>query len=133
MSRMNGFVTMYLVTPMSQKTLPVHGDCWVDGCRVTLTFPFTGIEFDLPRISKDYQKDYDFKIKGAHGDITLTMTYNADLKCFTGSGIQDEDGSQVLKFYYCSNESPMSKFPRLDVAHPTVCNASTLAKETVDQ
>ena len=97
---------------MSKSTLPIQGSCTVDDKRVTLKFPFTGIEFDLPSAPKENRNEFDFKIRGARGDMTLTIGYVADLRCFTGVGRQDEDDTAVLSFVFYDKDSPMSKLPR---------------------
>ena len=58
---MEGFATMYMRMPMSSSTLPIHGRCSVDDQKVTLKFPFTGIEFELPSNPKEGANDFDFK------------------------------------------------------------------------
>ena len=58
---MEGFATMYMRMPMSSSTLPIHGRCSVDDQKVSLKFPFTGIEFELPSPPKEGGNDFDFK------------------------------------------------------------------------
>lgn len=109
---LEGFATMYMRMPMSLSTLPIQGTCTVNDKKVTLKFPFTGIEFDLPSAPKEGRNDFDFKIRGARGDMTLTIGYVAELNCFTGTGKQEEDDSPVLSFVFFSPDSPMSKLPK---------------------
>ena len=59
---MEGFATMYMRMPMSSSTLPIHGRCTVEDQKITLKFPFTGIEFDLPSSRKEGRNDFDFKV-----------------------------------------------------------------------
>ena len=103
---------MYMRMPMSSSSLPIQGTCNVDDKRVTLKFPFTGIEFELPKAPKSDQNDFDFKIRGARGDMTLTIGYNKDLSCFHGVGRQEEDDSPVISFVFYKESSPMSKLPK---------------------
>lgn len=103
---------MYMRMPMSTSTLPIQGECKVDDRRITLKFPFTGIEFDLPSSPKEDRNDFDFKIRGARGDMTMTIGYIKDLKCFTGVGKQEEEENPVLTFCFFTADSPMSKLPR---------------------
>ena len=59
---MEGFATMHTRMPMSNSTLPINGRCSVDDEKVTLTFPFTGIEFKLPKEPKEGSNDFDFRV-----------------------------------------------------------------------
>lgn len=52
MPSFEGQATMYMRMPMSNSNLPIAGTCKVEDKRVTLKFPFTGIEFDLPQSPK---------------------------------------------------------------------------------
>jgi len=112
----HGFATMYLRMPMSSSTLPVQGQCAVDDRRVTLKFPFTGIEFDLPGQPRENRNEYDFTIRSAKGDMTMTIGYVSELKAFTGTGrmdIGDQDETPVLTFCFFSEDSPLNRLPRL--------------------
>lgn len=109
---MEGFATMYMRMPMSTSALPIAGTVEVDDQRVTLKFPFTGIEFDLPASCKDTKADFDFKIRGARGDMRLTVQYMRELLCYSGLGRADEDDSPILQFCYYPKHSPMHKLPR---------------------
>ena len=60
---MEGFATMYMRMPMSSSTLPIQGKCTVDDKTVSLKFPFTGIEFELPSSPKEGRNDFDFKVR----------------------------------------------------------------------
>lgn len=102
---------MYMRMPMSSSTLPVQGSCSVDDKRITLKFPFTGIEFDLP--ATPTQSDFDFKIRGARGDMTMTIGYLDELRAFTGVGRQDDEDMPVLTFCFYSPGSPLSRLPRI--------------------
>lgn len=111
-----GYATMYMRMPMSSSALPIQGTCTVDDKRLTLKFPFTGIEFDLPNPPKENRNDFDFKIRGARGDMTVTIGYVSELACFTGVGRTEEtDGldTPVLTFVFYPDSSPMSKLPRI--------------------
>ena len=111
--RMEGFATMYMRMPMSTSSLPISGTVEVEEQRVTLKFPFTGIEFDLPVGCKDTKADFDFKIRGARGDMRLTVTYMRELLCYAGIGRSDEDDTPILSFCYYPKHSPMSKIPKM--------------------
>ena len=76
-------------------------------------FPFTGIEFELPNSPKEDRNDFDFKIRGARGDMTMTIGYIPNLRCFTGIGRQDEDDTPVLSFCFFPSDSPMKQLPRI--------------------
>ena len=63
MGKLTGFATMYMRMPMSTSSLPIAGECTVDDKRITLKFPFTGIEFELPSAPKDIKDVEDtFKV-----------------------------------------------------------------------
>jgi len=107
---------MYLRMPMSSSTLPVQGQCSVDDRRVTLKFPFTGIEFDLPGQPRENRNEYDFTIRSAKGDMTMTIGYVRELQAFTGTGrmdFGDQDDTPVLTFCFYSADSPLNRLPRL--------------------
>jgi len=122
-----GFATMYLRMPMSSSTLPVQGQCTVDDRRVTLKFPFTGIEFDLPGQPRENRNEYDFTIRSAKGDMTMTIGYVSELRAFTGTGRMDvggaggggggdrddHDDTPVLTFCFYAADSPLNRLPTL--------------------
>ena len=115
---MEGFATMYMRMPMSTSSLPVAGSVSVDGKRVTLKFPFTGIEFELPSSPKDIKEvedsfKIDFMVKTSTGGvISINIGYISSLKCFTGCGQQEEDNQPCLTFYFFSDKSPMALLPK---------------------
>ena len=109
----DGYATMFMRMPMSTQALPIQGSCLVDDKRVTLKFPFTGIEFDLPSKPQEGRNEFDFKIRGARGDMTMTIGYISELKAFTGCGRPDEEDNPVLTFVFYPSDSPMSKLPKL--------------------
>jgi len=115
----SGFATMYLRMPMSSSTLPVQGQCTVDDRRVTLKFPFTGIEFDLPGQPQENRNQFDFTIRSAKGDMTMTIGYVSELRAFTGTGRMEvggddsHDDAPVLTFCFYSADSPLNRLPRL--------------------
>ncbi|KAK2173200.1 hypothetical protein NP493_893g01078 [Ridgeia piscesae] len=113
MGKYEGYATMYMIMPMSTSTLPIQGECFVDDRKVTLKFPFTGIEFELPTSPKEGRNDFDFKIRGARGDMTLTIGYVEKLRCFTGRAVADEDDKPALTFVFFPDDSPMSRLPKL--------------------
>jgi len=98
---------------MSTQALPIQGTCSVDDKRVTLKFPFTGIEFDLPTRPTEGRNEFDFKIRGAKGDMTMTIGYINELNAFTGCGKPDEEDQAVLTFVFYSKDSPMTKLPKM--------------------
>ena len=108
---MEGQTAMYMRMPMSSSKLPVVGKCKVDGRRVTLSFPFTGIEFDLPTTPSERANDYDFRIRGTMGDMAMTIGYVPELKCYHGIGRIDDDTHPALTFTFYSEDSPMNKLP----------------------
>ena len=112
MTKYEGFATMYMRMPMSTSTLPIQGSCTVEDKRITLKFPFTGIEFDLPSAPQEGRNDFDFKIRGARGDMTMTIGYVQELRAFTGTGKQEEEDTPVLTFTFFPSDSPMAKLQR---------------------
>ena len=113
MSVYTGFATMYMRMPMTSSSLPIQGQCTVDEHRVTLKFPFTGIEFDLPTLPTDDQSsDFDFIIRSQKGkNMTVTISRLADLKAFAGYGREEGDDAAVLSFVFYSADSPLSRLP----------------------
>lgn len=59
------------------------------------------------------RNDFDFKIRGSRGDMTLTIGYIKELKCFTGKGKLDEDDNAVLTFCFYDDHSPMKHLPKV--------------------
>ena len=120
-TRFDGFATMYMRMPMSTSSLPIQGQCTVDDCRITLKFPFTGIEFELPSSpaavlhgTLTSVPDLDFKIRGARGDLLVSITFVPELSAFTGIGRQDDDADlPVLSFCFFAPDSPLSRIPRI--------------------
>jgi len=120
-TRFDGFATMYMRMPMSTTSLPIQGQCTVDDRRLTLKFPFTGIEFELPSSPGDVVDsaatsvpDLDFKIRGARGDLLVRIAFVPQLRAFTGVGRQDDDTDlPVLSFCFFAHDSPLSHLPRI--------------------
>ena len=109
-----GFATMYMRMPMSTSTLPIQGTCVVADRRITLKFPFTGIEFDLPAEPRDQTTDFDFVIRNTRGsDMTVTISNLPELKAHTGVGREDDENAAVLTFFFFPPDSPLSKLPKL--------------------
>ena len=108
-----GFATMHMRMPMSSSSLPIQGHCSVDNRRVTLRFPFTGIEFDLPSVPSDQPAtDVDFLIRSQKGrDMTVTVSRLDDLNAYIGYGREDGDEQAVLTFVFYSPDSPLSRLP----------------------
>ena len=46
----------------------------------------------------EHGSDMDFKMAGPKGDLTLRISYKADMNGFIGSGVQD--GSKVITFAF---------------------------------
>jgi hypothetical protein len=100
--------------PMSASTLPVQGQCIVEERRITLKFPFTGIEFDLPGPPRENRNEYDFTIRSSRGDMTMTIGYVSELKAFTGVGrMVPDDETPVLTFCFYNNDSPLNRLPKI--------------------
>jgi hypothetical protein len=57
--------------------------------------------------------DFDFKIRGARGDLLMSIRYVPELKAFTGIGRQEDDEQPVLTFCFYSSESLLSRLPRI--------------------
>jgi len=113
MMKYDGFATMFMRMPMSTSTLPVQGSCTVEERRITLKFPFTGIEFELPGNPQDCRTEFDFKIRGVRGDMTMTIGYISELKAYTGVGKQEDDDMPVLTFCFFPIDSPLTRLPKL--------------------
>ena len=110
-----GFATMHMRMPMSSSSLPIQGHCSVDNRRVTLRFPFTGIEFDLPSVpSEQTAVDFEFLIRSQKGrDMTVTIKRLDDLSAYVGYGREEGDEHAVLTFVFYSADSPLSHLPKL--------------------
>jgi len=110
-----GFATMHMRMPMSSSSLPVQGQCSVDNRRVTLRFPFSGIEFDLPSAPDDQTPaDFDFVIRSQKGrDMTVTINRLDDLNAYTGYGREDGEEHAVLTFVFYKPDSPLSRLPTI--------------------
>jgi len=110
-----GFATMYMRMPMSASSLPIQGHCSVDDRRVTLRFPFTGIEFDLPGApSEQTAAVFDFLIRSQKGrDMTVTVSRLDELCAYVGYGREDGDEHAVLTFVFYSPDSPLSRLPTI--------------------
>ena len=109
MATYKGFATMYLQMPMCAQPLPVQGTCAVEDKKVVLTFPFSGTEFELPSRPMEGRNDFDFKIRGARGNMTMTIGYIKELRVFTGVGRMDEADDPSLSFVFFSSDSAMNK------------------------
>ena len=59
---MEGEATMFMRVPLSSSTLPIAGRCTVEDNKVTLRFPYTGIEFELPSSPTKGRNGYDFQV-----------------------------------------------------------------------
>jgi len=125
----DGFATMYMRMPMSTSSLPIQGHCSVDDRRVTLRFPFTGIEFDLPSAPGSTAAEeedsagarggggggYEFVIRSRKGrDMTVTVSRLDDLGgAYVGYGREDGDEHAVLTFVFYAPDSPLSRLPTI--------------------
>ena len=86
----------------------------VDGRRIVLKFPFSGIEFDLPGIPQEQETDIDFVIRSTRGtNMTMTISYLPDLKAFTGIGRENDDKTPVITFFFFPPNSPLTHLPKL--------------------
>ena len=106
---MEGSATMYMRIPMSTSTLPVQGKCSVSGKVACLRFPFTGIEFELPDVPSP-GNNFNFRIRGARGDLVMSIDYIPDLDCYSGVGKEGDDNI-VIRFSFWGSSSPMTKLP----------------------
>ncbi len=75
---------MYMTMPMAAQRLPLMGTCTVVEKKISLKFPLSNVSFDLPEAPSEGGKDLEFKMSGATGDMTLSITYKSDLKAFVG-------------------------------------------------
>ena len=96
---------------MAAQALPLLGSCLVDGKKITLRFPLTTVSFDLPEAPREGGKDMEFKMAGPKGDMTLKISYKADLRGFVGQGSQD--GGNVLTFIFYKPDSPLKHLKSL--------------------
>jgi len=112
----HGFATMYMRMPMSSSSLPIQGSCTVEERRVTLRFPFTGIEFDLPSVpsAQSVASDFDFLIRSEKGrDMTVTVSRLEELDAYVGYGREEGEEHAVLTFVFYALDSPLSRLPRI--------------------
>lgn len=93
-----GIAVMYMNMPMCAQPLPIMGQCTVNEKKISLRFPLTNVSFDLPSAPTEGGADMDFKMAGPKGDMTLRISYKADMSGFLGSGVQD--GSKVISFAF---------------------------------
>jgi hypothetical protein len=77
-TRYDGFATMYMRMPMSTSALPIQGQCLVEDRRITLRFPFTGIEFELPSPPS-----------------TISASYPQQMQQIGSSGAADDAGTKT--------------------------------------
>lgn len=111
-----GFATMFMRMPMSASSLPIQGSCQVTGKRLCLRFPFTGIEFDLPRSPEgEWGDEIEFKIRGACGDMVVVLGYVSELQAFKGIGKLEslENDVPLLTFFFFRPDSPLSHLPKI--------------------
>ena len=98
MADFEGIVTMYMSMPMAAQSLPILGSCSVQDKKINLRFPLSNVSFDLPEAPKEAGRDLAFKMAGPRGEMTLKISYKADLRGFVGNGVQD--GQNVLTFVF---------------------------------
>lgn len=97
---------MYMRMPLSSSQLPIEGKCHVDDDKLHLKFPFTGIEFELPKLE---EKDFDFSLHAARGKMNIAIKYVEDLKCYQGKGTLEEESEPSLSFIFFDDDSPLNK------------------------
>ena len=105
---MDGFCTMYMRMPMTTTALPIQGKCQLTARKIYLKFPFTAIEFELPRMPEENSKEFDFRIRGSTGDMVMNIKYNVELRCFTGIGKQEDNETEIVRFCFFTERSPMA-------------------------
>jgi hypothetical protein len=100
-----GIATMYMTMPMAAQRLPLMGSCTVNDKKISLKFPLSNVSFDLPEAPSETGKELEFKMSGATGDMTLNISYKAELKAFVGQGKQG--GFSVLNFVFYKADSAL--------------------------
>lgn len=98
MGKFEGIAVMYLSMPMAAQSLPVLGSCAVDDKKITLRFPLSNVSFDLPEAPREGGRDVEFKMAGPKGEMTLKISWKAELGGFCGSG--QEGGHNVMTFCF---------------------------------
>lgn len=96
---------MYMSMPMAAQTLPILGSCLVEDKRISLKFPLSGVSFDLPEAPREGGRDMEFKMSGGRGELTLNISYKAEMGGFVGQGRQD--GMNVISFVFFRPDSPL--------------------------
>ncbi|CAD5125545.1 unnamed protein product [Dimorphilus gyrociliatus] len=113
MSPWTGRAVMRMKMPMGGSNLPLAGTCKVEGKALSMKFTFTTIGFELPKDPSVDKVDFDCKVKGSWGEMTLSVVYNKGLDCFHGKAVQEGEEEPGLSFCFWSEDSPLSTIPCL--------------------
>ena len=111
MGKFEGIATMYMTMPMASQALPLLGACSVDDKKITLKFPLSNVSFDLPQAPSEGANDLQFNMAGPKGEMTLNISWKADMGAFVGQGKQD--GSTVLAFVFYKEGSALKHLKSL--------------------
>ena len=111
MVKFEGIATMYMTMPMASQALPLFGSCAVEDKKITLKFPLSNVSFDLPRAPSEGSSDVEFKMAGPKGEMTLNISWKADMGAFVGQGKQD--GSTVLSFVFYKEDAVLKHLKAL--------------------
>ena len=111
MGKFEGIATMYMTMPMASQALPLLGACSVDDKKITLKFPLSNVSFDLPQAPSEGANDLQFNMAGPKGEMTLNISWKADMGAFVGQGKQD--GSTVLAFVFYKEGSALNHLKSL--------------------
>ncbi|ELT97483.1 hypothetical protein CAPTEDRAFT_193442 [Capitella teleta] len=66
--------------------VPIKGSCSVWNQKVTLRFPATGAEFDLPRLLCKEMGRHEFEISHHQGQVMVMLEYIPELDAYHGIG-----------------------------------------------
>ena len=111
MVKFEGIATMYMTMPMASQALPLFGSCAVEDKKITLKFPLSNVSFDLPQAPSEGSNDVEFKMAGPKGEMTLNISWKADMGAFVGQGKQD--GSTVLSFVFYKEDAALKHLKAL--------------------
>lgn len=110
--KLDGSATMFLRMPMSAFSLPVQGNCVVEGKVVKLNFAFTTIEFELPHPPVKDEDQKDVKIRSVTGGtLWVNVHYIKELSCFTGEVKTEDSHLLAAIFDFHAKDSPLRKLP----------------------
>lgn len=97
--------------PMAAQSLPVLGQCTVQDKKINLKFPLSSVSFDLPEAPQETGRDLEFKMAGPRGEMTLKISFKADLRAFVGQGVQNDQNALTFIFY--KPDSPLKHLKSL--------------------